>query len=312
MWLVDAEYDDQYGKPVNRYGHLLSFCVRGGAEKARAFFDALQRIWRATDLGRIKSVATIPAISTHQQQGEAGRAMAGIPANMVRLCVGGEHPADIIADLDQACTRRNSDWRNENCDLTVPLSPWERVGVRGVAEGPPISRLLLSKPGENPNPLSDAWTASPRPNPLPKGEGTRTPDGRLPPLPLLDVFLVVVAELFQGHFDHLAAFQFEFHAFADGAAEFRLRVRDAVGGGPGAKRRGVGLLRLLALGASAAAAFVGLSLLFLGRATGRELPAPPRSAPLSTAGPSDSPRHSGKSLSRRGRRGSTIGIQGSP
>ena len=52
--------------------------------------------------GRIKSVATIPTISTHQQQGEKGRALAGIPANMVRLCVGAEHPDDIIADLDQA------------------------------------------------------------------------------------------------------------------------------------------------------------------------------------------------------------------
>ena len=102
MWLVDAEYDDQYNRPVNRYGHLLSFCVKGGVEKTRKVFDSLQRIWRATDLGRIKSVATIPAISTHQQQGEAGRALAGIPGNMIRLCVGAEHPTDIIADLDQA------------------------------------------------------------------------------------------------------------------------------------------------------------------------------------------------------------------
>jgi O-acetylhomoserine/O-acetylserine sulfhydrylase-like pyridoxal-dependent enzyme len=102
MWLVDAEHDQQYGRPVNRYGHLMSFCVKGGAEDTRKFFDGLQRIWRATDLGRIKSVATIPAISTHQQQGEEGRELAGIPANMVRLCVGGEHPHDIIADLDQA------------------------------------------------------------------------------------------------------------------------------------------------------------------------------------------------------------------
>ncbi|MBN1510679.1 MAG: O-acetylhomoserine aminocarboxypropyltransferase/cysteine synthase [Phycisphaerae bacterium] len=102
MWLVDAEHDDLYGKPVNRYGHLMSFCVKGGPEQARRFFDHLQRIWRATDLGRIKSVATIPAISTHQQQGEEGRKLAGIPGNLVRLCVGGEHPDDIIADLDQA------------------------------------------------------------------------------------------------------------------------------------------------------------------------------------------------------------------
>ena len=102
MWLVDAEHDDLYRKPVNRYGHLMSFCVKGGAEKAHRFFDKLQRIWRATDLGRIKSVATIPAISTHQQQGEAGRKLAHIPPHMVRLCVGAEHPDDIIADLDQA------------------------------------------------------------------------------------------------------------------------------------------------------------------------------------------------------------------
>jgi O-acetylhomoserine/O-acetylserine sulfhydrylase-like pyridoxal-dependent enzyme len=102
MWLVDAEHDPQYGKPVNRYGHLMSFCVRGGPERARQFFDGLQRVWRATDLGRIKSVATIPAISTHQQQGEAGRKLAHIPANMVRLCVGGEHPDDVIGDIDQA------------------------------------------------------------------------------------------------------------------------------------------------------------------------------------------------------------------
>jgi cystathionine beta-lyase/cystathionine gamma-synthase len=47
-------------------------------------------------------VATIPAISTHQQQGEEGRKLAQIAPNLVRLCVGGEHPDDTIADLDQA------------------------------------------------------------------------------------------------------------------------------------------------------------------------------------------------------------------
>lgn len=102
LFLVDAEHDAQYGKPVNRYGHLMSLRVKGGAAPTRRVFDAMQRIWRATDLGRIKSVATIPAISTHSQQGEEGRSLADIPANLIRLCVGGEHPDDIIADLDQA------------------------------------------------------------------------------------------------------------------------------------------------------------------------------------------------------------------
>lgn len=102
LWLVDAEHDEQYGTPVNRYGHLMSFCVKGGHEAARKVFDGFKRIWRATDLGRIKSVATIPSISTHQQQGEAGRKLAHIPDNLIRLCVGAEHPDDIMADLDQA------------------------------------------------------------------------------------------------------------------------------------------------------------------------------------------------------------------
>lgn len=102
LFLVDAEHDSQYGKPINRYGHLMSFRVKDGALATRKMFDAFTRIWRATDLGRVKSVATIPAISTHQQQGEEGREMADIPPNMVRLCVGGEHPDDIIADLSGA------------------------------------------------------------------------------------------------------------------------------------------------------------------------------------------------------------------
>ncbi|MCF8371628.1 MAG: aminotransferase class V-fold PLP-dependent enzyme [Bacteroidales bacterium] len=102
MVLVDSEHDEIYGEKVNRFGHLMSFRVKGGAQAARDVFDGMQRIWRATDLGRIKSVATIPAISTHSQQGEEGRKLADIPANLIRLCVGAEHPDDIIADLTQA------------------------------------------------------------------------------------------------------------------------------------------------------------------------------------------------------------------
>jgi len=100
MTLVDS--DDGTGKEVNRYGHLMSFRVDGPPRNARKVFDNLKMIFRATDLGRIKSVATIPAISTHQQQGEQARRMADIPPELIRLCVGGEHPDDVIADLSQA------------------------------------------------------------------------------------------------------------------------------------------------------------------------------------------------------------------
>jgi len=102
LWLVDAEHDERYGKPVNRYTHMLSFRVKGGAATTRKAFDRLQLVWRATDLGRVKSVATIPAISTHLLQGEEARKKADVPADLIRLSVGAEHPDDIIGDLEQA------------------------------------------------------------------------------------------------------------------------------------------------------------------------------------------------------------------
>ncbi|MEN6311679.1 MAG: PLP-dependent transferase [Acidobacteriota bacterium] len=100
MTLVDSA--DGQGREVSRFGHLMSFRVEGPPENARKVYDHFKMIHRATDLGRIKSVATIPAISTHQQQGEEARRMADVPPQLIRLCVGAEHPDDVIADVDQA------------------------------------------------------------------------------------------------------------------------------------------------------------------------------------------------------------------
>ena len=102
MKLVDS--DDGTGHELNRYGHLLSFQVDGPPENARQVFNHFRIIFRAADMGRIKSLATIPAISTHLQQGEEARRMADIPPQLIRLSVGAEDPADIIADLDRALT----------------------------------------------------------------------------------------------------------------------------------------------------------------------------------------------------------------
>jgi O-acetylhomoserine/O-acetylserine sulfhydrylase-like pyridoxal-dependent enzyme len=100
MKLVDS--DDGKGNEVNRYGHLMSFRVEGSPVNARRVFNRLQIIYRAGDMGRIKSIATIPAISTHLQQGDEARQLADVPPQMIRLCVGAEDPDDLIADLDQA------------------------------------------------------------------------------------------------------------------------------------------------------------------------------------------------------------------
>jgi O-acetylhomoserine/O-acetylserine sulfhydrylase-like pyridoxal-dependent enzyme len=100
MKLVDS--DDGQGNELNRYGHLMGFRVEGPPANARKVFDNLKLIFRAGDLGRIKSMATLPALSTHLQPGEEFREKADIPAQMIRLCVGAEDPGDLMADLEQA------------------------------------------------------------------------------------------------------------------------------------------------------------------------------------------------------------------
>lgn len=87
------------------YGHMLAAEIRedgDGATNSRRFYDSLRMIWRATDLGRVKTVATLNAISTHQQQGEEGRALASIKPNTCRISCGVEDAQDIIADVAQA------------------------------------------------------------------------------------------------------------------------------------------------------------------------------------------------------------------
>ena len=96
-----ADGDDE-GHEVARYSTLMAFTLKGGIAAARRTFDRLEIVFRATDLGRVKSVAVIPSISTHQQQGEAGRATAQIAPGLIRLSIGGEHPADLVDDLGQA------------------------------------------------------------------------------------------------------------------------------------------------------------------------------------------------------------------
>ena len=98
MRLVDTD------EPM--YGYMMAADIReetpDGSANARTFYDHLDMIWRATDLGRVKTVATLNAISTHQQQGEEGRKLASIKPSTCRISCGMEDPDDIIADLSRA------------------------------------------------------------------------------------------------------------------------------------------------------------------------------------------------------------------
>jgi len=100
MILVDSELET--GVPINHYGYLLSFRPNNGSTAARAFLDQLRLFWRANDLGRIKSTATIPSISTHSQLSDKEKELADVPDDLIRMSVGCEHFDDILGDVHLA------------------------------------------------------------------------------------------------------------------------------------------------------------------------------------------------------------------
>lgn len=81
---------------------ILSFGIKGGAEAGGQFIDALKMILRLVNIGDAKSLACHPASTTHRQLSPEELATVGVSEDMVRLSVGIEHIADIIADIEQA------------------------------------------------------------------------------------------------------------------------------------------------------------------------------------------------------------------
>ncbi|MCR9259318.1 MAG: O-acetylhomoserine aminocarboxypropyltransferase/cysteine synthase [Pseudomonadaceae bacterium] len=99
--------DDPYHSLAQKYcggkpASLLTFEIKGGFEAAVKFYDRLELFKRLVNIGDAKSLACHPASTTHRQMSEAEQAKAGVTAGMIRLCVGIEHPDDIIGDLTQA------------------------------------------------------------------------------------------------------------------------------------------------------------------------------------------------------------------
>src|SRR5690606_35785583 len=86
----------------NGYGAVLSFRIKGGAEKANEFIDALEMISHLANVGDAKTLIIHPAATTHQQLSEEAQRSAGVFPGQLRLSVGIEHVDDIKADLQQA------------------------------------------------------------------------------------------------------------------------------------------------------------------------------------------------------------------
>ncbi len=83
-------------------GTVIAFEVEGGQAGAFALLNGLEIVKISNNLGDAKSIVTHPATTTHQRLSEVQRATLGITPGLVRLSVGLEDPADLIADLTGA------------------------------------------------------------------------------------------------------------------------------------------------------------------------------------------------------------------
>ncbi len=82
-------------------GQIITFDVDGGKRAAFAFLNALQIAKISNNLGDAKSIVTHPATTTHQRLKPEARAELKITDGMIRLSVGLEATADLIADLER-------------------------------------------------------------------------------------------------------------------------------------------------------------------------------------------------------------------
>ncbi|WP_164112699.1 MULTISPECIES: O-acetylhomoserine aminocarboxypropyltransferase/cysteine synthase family protein [Sphingobacterium] len=86
----------------NGYGAVLSFTIKGGAQKADEFIDSLELISHLANVGDAKTLIIHPSATTHQQLSAEAQKAAGVYPGSLRLSVGIEHIDDIKADLQQA------------------------------------------------------------------------------------------------------------------------------------------------------------------------------------------------------------------
>jgi O-acetylhomoserine (thiol)-lyase len=81
---------------------MLTFGVEGGYEAAQATTEETELASLLANVGDAKTLVIHPASTTHQQLTEEEQLSGGVLPEMVRVSVGIEDPADVVADLEAA------------------------------------------------------------------------------------------------------------------------------------------------------------------------------------------------------------------
>ena len=81
-------------------GAIVSFEIEGGVEAGSKFVDNLNLFSHVANIGDVRSLVIHPASTTHSQLSPEQQLTSGVTPGLVRLSVGLETLADIIADLE--------------------------------------------------------------------------------------------------------------------------------------------------------------------------------------------------------------------
>jgi cystathionine beta-lyase/cystathionine gamma-synthase len=92
-------------RQMTGFGGMVCFDLGGSYERAAKLYDSLRIIKRAASLGGIESLISMPVLTSQWGHSDEQLRAAGVTRGMLRLSVGLEDAADLIADLDQALAR---------------------------------------------------------------------------------------------------------------------------------------------------------------------------------------------------------------
>jgi cystathionine beta-lyase/cystathionine gamma-synthase len=84
------------------FGAVVAFDLEGGESAVERFFDGLKLVRNAPSLGGVESLISYPLYTSHIGFIDEQLAAAGITTGTVRISVGVEAAADIIADVNAA------------------------------------------------------------------------------------------------------------------------------------------------------------------------------------------------------------------
>jgi len=92
-------------KEMSGFGSTFSFELKGGFEAAKTLMKNVKLMTLAVSLGTLDTLIQHPASMTHASVPEEFMRQQGLTREMIRIHVGVEESADIVADLEQALAR---------------------------------------------------------------------------------------------------------------------------------------------------------------------------------------------------------------